>query len=39
MEEKYIRHPLFGTSFKNWIRIITSNGGIGKGFYLKAIFF
>ncbi len=38
MEEKYIRHPLFGTSLKNWIRIITDNGGVEKGFYLKAVF-
>ena len=38
MEEKYIRHPLFGITLKNWIRIITSNGGIDKEFYLKAVF-
>jgi hypothetical protein len=38
MKEKYLRHPLFGTSFKNWIRIITYNGGIDKEYYLKAIF-
>ncbi len=38
MDEKYIRHPLFGISLKNWIRSITYNKGIEKEFYLKAIF-
>jgi len=39
--EKKVRapqHPLFGISMRNWIRLVSSNGGIDKKYYSKAIF-
>lgn len=33
-----IQHPLFGISPRNWIRILSSNGGIDGGYIHRAIF-
>ena len=32
------QHPLFGISMRNWIRLLSSNGGIDRKYYGKAIF-
>jgi hypothetical protein len=32
------QHPLFGISMRNWIRLLTKNGGIDRKYYGKAIF-
>lgn len=34
----YLRHPLFGTSLRNWLRLLADNGGVEYGFYLRALF-
>ena len=37
--KKYrIVHPLFGTSFTNWIQLLLDNDGVDFGFFLKAMF-
>ena len=33
-----IQHPLFGISFKNWIKILEKNGGFDKEFFYRAAF-
>ena len=35
---KNIQHPLFGISFKNWIKLLESNGGVDKKYLLKGAF-
>ncbi len=33
-----IRHPLFGTSLSNWIRLLSDHGGVDKGYFFRAAF-
>jgi hypothetical protein len=33
-----ISHPLFGTSITNWFHILIDNGGVDKGYLLRAFF-
>jgi hypothetical protein len=35
---KNIQHPLFGISFKNWIELLNSNGGIDRKYYSRGTF-
>lgn len=35
---KNIQHPLFGTSFKNWILLLNLNGGIDRKYFLRGAF-
>ena len=37
-ERKDIRHPLFGTSLKNWIMLLSDNGGVDREYLLRALF-
>jgi hypothetical protein len=37
-DKKENRHPLFGTNLKNWLRLLSQNKGIDRGFYLRALF-
>jgi hypothetical protein len=37
-DSQSIQHPLFGISTKKWIQLLNENGGVDKGFYLKAGF-
>jgi hypothetical protein len=37
-EIKNIQHPLFGISFKNWIKILTENGGVDLRYLPRAFF-
>ncbi|MEF8847955.1 MAG: sulfotransferase [Candidatus Thermoplasmatota archaeon] len=38
IKSKNISHPLFGISFRNWLKILLKNGGIDKEFFLRAFF-
>ena len=33
-----VRHPLFGTSMINWIRLLIDHGGVDRAFLTRAIF-
>lgn len=37
-EMKTIQHPLFGISFKNWIKILCKNGGFDLRFFPRSMF-
>jgi len=37
-ERKDIRHPLFGTSFKNWIMLLSDHGGVDREYLLRTLF-
>ena len=37
-EMKTIQHPLFGISFKNWIKLLCNNGGFDLRFFPRSIF-
>jgi len=37
-EKRDIRHPLFSTSFSNWIQLLVDHGGIDKDFFPRAFF-
>jgi hypothetical protein len=37
-EVKNIQHPLFGISLKNWIKILTENGGVNLRYFPRAFF-
>lgn len=37
-EIKTIQHPLFGISFKNWIKVLVKNGGFDFQFFPRAFF-
>lgn len=36
--KKTIQHPLFGISFKNWMRLLDLNGGIDRKYYARGAF-
>jgi hypothetical protein len=35
---KTIQHPLFGIAFKNWIRLLDSNGRVDKSYFARGVF-
>jgi len=35
---KTIQHPLFGISFKNWIRLLDLNGGVDRKYFARGAF-
>jgi len=37
-DKKYMRHPLFGTSLSNWIRLLADHDGVDKGYFFRAAF-
>ena len=37
-EMKTIQHPLFGISFKNWIKLLSKNGGFDLKFFPRSMF-
>jgi hypothetical protein len=37
-EMKNIQHPLFGISLKNWIKILSENGGVDLRYFPRAFF-